>query len=102
MNTALMNTSPKTYAIRVDGHLDDHWSAWLGDLNMTRDDEGTTTITVSVSDQAQLHGVLARLRDIGAVITELRTSGVASPRRRRSIAAGYLGCRRLYRRMAQR
>jgi hypothetical protein len=70
-----MNTSPTTYAIRVDGHLDDHWSAWLGDLDMTRDDDGTTTITVSVADQAQLHGVLARLRDIGAVITELRTAG---------------------------
>jgi hypothetical protein len=68
-----MNTSPTTYAIRVDSHLDDHWSAWLGDLDMTRDDDATTTITVSVADQAQLHGVLARLRDIGAVITELRT-----------------------------
>jgi len=73
--SALMNTSPTTYAIRVDGHLDDHWSAWLGDLDVTRDDDGTTTITVSVADQAQLHGVLARLRDIGAVITELRTAG---------------------------
>ncbi len=70
-----MNTTPTTYAIRVNGHLDDHWSAWLGELDMTRDDDGTTTITVSVADQAQLHGVLARLRDIGAVITELRTAG---------------------------
>jgi RimJ/RimL family protein N-acetyltransferase len=70
-----MNTAPTTYAIRVDGHLDDHWSAWLGDIDLTRDDEGTTTVTVSVSDQAQLHGVLAGLRDIGAVLTELRTVG---------------------------
>jgi len=70
-----MNTAPMTYAIRVDGHLDDHWSAWLGDLDITRDDDGTTTLTVSNADQAQLHGVLARLRDIGAVITELRTAG---------------------------
>jgi hypothetical protein len=69
-----------TYAIRVNGHLDDHWSAWLGDLDMTRDDEGTTTITVSVADQAQLHGVLTRLRDIGAVITELRTAGPPVPK----------------------
>jgi hypothetical protein len=75
-----MNISPTTYAIRVDGHLDDHWSAWFGDLDMTRDDDGTTTITVSVADQAQLHGVLARLRDIGAVITELRTAGAPVPR----------------------
>ena len=71
-----MNTVPTTYAIRVDGHLDDHWSAWFGALDMTRDDDGTTTtVTVSVADQAQLHGVLAGLRDIGAVLTELRTIG---------------------------
>ena len=70
-----MSTAQTTYAIRVEGHLDDHWSAWLGDLEMTRHDDGTTTITVPVADQAQLHGVLAGLRDIGAVLTELHTTG---------------------------
>jgi RimJ/RimL family protein N-acetyltransferase len=68
-----------TYAIRVDGHLDDHWSGWLGGLDMARDDDGTTTVTVQVADQAQLHGVLAGLRDIGAVISELRTQDVPAP-----------------------
>jgi RimJ/RimL family protein N-acetyltransferase len=68
-----------TYAIRVDGHLDDHWAAWLGGLEMTRDDDGTTTVVVTVADQAQLHGVLAGLRDIGAVITELRTAEAPPP-----------------------
>jgi RimJ/RimL family protein N-acetyltransferase len=63
-----------TYAIRVDGHLDDHWADWLGELDLSRDDDGTT-VTVSVADQAQLHGVLAGLRDIGAVLTGLRTTG---------------------------
>ena len=74
-----MNTVPTTYAIRVDGHLDDHWSAWLGALDITRHDDGTTTLTVVVTDQAQLHGVLAGLRDIGAVLTELRTTGPPAP-----------------------
>lgn len=74
-----MNTAPTTYAIRVDGHLDDHWSAWLGELDMTRDDDGTTTVTVPVADQTQLHGVLAGLRDIGAVLTEIRTTGAPAP-----------------------
>ncbi len=69
-----MNTTPTTYAIRVDGHLDDHWSAWLGDLEIARNNDGTTTLTVSNADQAQLHGVLAGLRDIGAIITELRAT----------------------------
>ena len=61
-----MNTARTTYAIRVEGHLDDHWAAWLGGLVMTRDADGATTVTVEVADQAQLHGVLAGLRDIGA------------------------------------
>ena len=69
-----MNTAPKTYAIRVHGHLDDHWSAWLGELDMTRNDDGTTTITTLIADQAQLHGLFAGLRDIGAVITEVRAT----------------------------
>jgi hypothetical protein len=63
-----------TYAIRVQGHLDDHWSGWLGGLDLTRDADGATTVTVEVADQAQLHGVLASLRDMGAVICELRTA----------------------------
>jgi len=75
-----MSTAPTTYAIRVDGHLDDHWSAWLGELDLTRNDDGTTTVTVSVADQAQLHGVLAGLRDIGATLIELRTTtGAPAP-----------------------
>ena len=73
-----MKTAPTTYVIRVDGHLDDHWSAWLGDLDLTRDDDGTTTVTASVADQAQLHGVLAGLRDIGAVLIELRIDPAAT------------------------
>jgi len=64
----------RTYAIRVDGHLDDHWSGWLGGSEMTHDADGTTVVLVTVADQAQLHGVLAGLRDIGAVLLELRTT----------------------------
>jgi RimJ/RimL family protein N-acetyltransferase len=63
-----------TYAIRVEGHLDDHWSDWLGGLDLAHEDDGATTVTVRAADQAQLHGVLAGLRDIGAVISELRAT----------------------------
>ena len=68
-------TAATTYTIRVNGHLDDHWSAWLGEFDLARNEDGSTTITAAVADQAQLHGVLAALRDIGAVIAELRTTG---------------------------
>ena len=74
-----MNGTRTSYAIRVDGHLDDHWSTWLGALDLTREPDGTTGITVEVADQAQLHGVLAVLRDIGAVLTELRATQPPAP-----------------------
>ncbi|WP_127503651.1 hypothetical protein [Actinoplanes solisilvae] len=62
-----------TYAIRVAGHLDDHWSGWLGGLALVRNSDGTTTLTAAVTDQAQLHGILAGLRDVGATLLELHS-----------------------------
>ena len=60
-----------TYEFRVEGHLDDHGSAWLGELTITRHHDGTSTRTGPVADQAQLHGVLVRLRDIAATLLSL-------------------------------
>ena len=54
-----------TYRIRVRGHLDDRWSDWLGGLAVLRRDDGTTVLVGPVVDQAALHGVLARIRDLG-------------------------------------
>jgi hypothetical protein len=71
-----------TYTIRVQGHLDDHWSSWLGAAALDRADDGTTCLTVPVLDQAQLHGVLAGLRNIGVTLTDVRTDapiGAARP-----------------------
>ena len=62
-----------TYEIRVAGHLDDHWSATLGDLTLVRLDDGTTSLTGPIVDQAQLHGVLARIRDLGVPLLTLLT-----------------------------
>jgi hypothetical protein len=84
-----MNTAPATYAIRVDGHLDDHWSAWLGELDMTHNSDGTTTVTVSVADQAKLHGVLTGLRDIGAVLIEFSTTAASATNTREARTPGY-------------
>ncbi len=60
------------YLIRVGGHLDDHWSARLDGFAITRQADGTSTLCGPVRDQAELHGVLAGLRDIGATLVELR------------------------------
>jgi hypothetical protein len=61
-----------TYEIRLGGHLDDHWSAWLDGLTITREADGTTTLRGDVADQAQLHGLLAKVRDLGAPLISLQ------------------------------
>ena len=60
-----------SYEIRVGGHLDDHWSTWLDGLTITREADGTTTLRAAVTDQAQLHGLLAKVRDLGATLISL-------------------------------
>ncbi|HQR25448.1 MAG TPA: hypothetical protein PLP61_00275 [Nocardioides sp.] len=66
-----MTTGGAVYAINVRGHLDDHWAGWLGGLTLTHHDDGTTTLTGPVVDQADLHGVLAKLRDGGITLIAL-------------------------------
>ncbi len=51
--------------LRVEGHLDDHWSAWFGGLTLTRHADGTTSLSGVVQDQAALHGLLTKVRDLG-------------------------------------
>jgi len=75
MNRPAAATLASTCQIRVAGHLDEHWSAWLDGFALTRGDDGTTVITGSVADQAQLHGVLTRVRDLGVPLLSLTTDG---------------------------
>ena len=53
------------YQIRVQGHLDGDWSAWFDGLTVTRLPGGETLFAGDLADQAALHGVLARVRDLG-------------------------------------
>lgn len=59
---------PRRYQLRVDGHLGPHWATWFDDLTLTRHGDGTTTLTGVVQDQAQLHGLLAKVRDLGLTL----------------------------------
>src|SRR4051794_21655095 len=56
------------YRIQIAGHLDPAWSIWFDDLAIVQEDDGTTTLTGQVVDQAALYGLLARLRDLGALL----------------------------------
>ena len=53
------------YVIRLKGHLDDRWADWLGDVTITLEKDGDTLLTGLVVDQAALHGLLKKVRDIG-------------------------------------
>ena len=60
--------APSAYRLRVDGHLDQHWSPWFGDLTLIHEDNGTTTLAGPIADQAQLHGLLTKIRDLGVTL----------------------------------
>jgi hypothetical protein len=53
------------YEIRVKGHLDTRWAAWFDGLTLTHGSNGTTVIHGPVADQAALHGLLQKIRDLG-------------------------------------
>ncbi|MGV8978828.1 MAG: hypothetical protein ACOH17_12360 [Cellulomonas sp.] len=59
------------YEFRVDGHLDDRWSTWFGDFALIRENTGTTIFSGLVADQAELHGLLAKIRDLGLTLISL-------------------------------
>ena len=67
-----VGTLGDTYCFRVRGHLDDRWSEWFGGLAIHLQDDGTTLLVGPVVDQAALHGVIARIRDLGLPLLSVR------------------------------
>ncbi|WP_344814295.1 hypothetical protein [Microlunatus aurantiacus] len=59
---------PVVYRLRVAGRLDQHWSAWFNGLTVSHEDDGSTSLTGAVADQAELHGLLTRIRDLGVTL----------------------------------
>ena len=57
--------SPGRYEIRLKGHLDTRWATWFDGLALSHDSDGTTIIRGPVADQAALHGLLQKVRDLG-------------------------------------
>lgn len=62
---------PARYVFRIEGYLGGHWSAWFDDLEVEHQADGTTTLVGIVQDQAQLHGLLAKVRDLGVTLIQL-------------------------------
>ncbi len=60
-------TNPLYYAIRIKALLDPHWD-WLGNLTVTHLEQGETLLCGPILDQAALHGLLARIRDLNLTL----------------------------------
>jgi hypothetical protein len=73
MNPGSTGRSAQTgwYRIRLHGRLDTRWSEWLDGMEITYDNDGTTVLSGPVVDQSALHGLLARLRDLGLPLISL-------------------------------
>ncbi|MET4638167.1 hypothetical protein [Mycetocola sp. 2940] len=78
-----MSTAPaggpagaRRYEIRVEGQLDQSWSDWFDGFTLTSEVDGTTILTGPVVDQAALHGLLGRVRDLGVPLISVNALGI--------------------------
>ena len=65
LNSEIDPGQPLVYQIRIKGHLGREWTDWFGGLTIRLTDNGETLLTGPVVDQAALHGLLRRVRDLG-------------------------------------
>ena len=63
---------PACYEIRIKGHLDSRWADWFEGLTITREANGETWLTGTVTDQAALHGLLRKVRDLGMALISVK------------------------------
>ena len=78
-NPARDPDQPRVYQIRIRGHLSPQWANWFEGLTITMEENGDTLLTGAVVDQAALHGLLKKVRDMG---TPLLSVNYVEPSRR--------------------
>ena len=76
----MISPSPEAdsaYEVQVQGHLDQCWSAWFDGFTISHRSDGSTILRGAVRDQAELHGLLAKVRDLGTALISVTPLGVA-------------------------
>ncbi len=82
INEKMDTSQPMIYQIRIEEHIDRQWTDWFEGLAITLKDNGDTLITGQVVDQAALHGLLKKVRDLGLTLVSVirvessRTQGI--------------------------
>ncbi len=67
-----MQQPATTYEIRVEGRLDQRWLEWFDAINIAYEENGETTLACAIRDQAALHGILNRVRDLGLALVSVK------------------------------
>jgi hypothetical protein len=70
---------PGIYQIRIRGHLGPQWMAWFEGLTITLEEDGDTLLTGQVVDQAALHGLLKKVRDLGIPLLSVNSVDPSRP-----------------------
>jgi hypothetical protein len=73
--TSADHYEPGLYEIRIKGHLNDRWADWFEGLTITLQDNGDTLLAGPVTDQAALHGLLKKVRDLGMPLLSVNRVG---------------------------
>ena len=61
----------QTYAVRIKGHLESRWADWFEGLTVRQEEEGVTLVTGPMLDQAALHGLMRKVRDLGLTLLSI-------------------------------
>ena len=75
---------PPAYEIRLEGHLGPELAGWFEGLSVTAEDDGTTLLAGLIADQAALHGVLRKIRDVGLPLISIAQVQLGEAHRPRS------------------
>ncbi len=67
------------YQIRIRGHLSQQWMEWFDGMEITQEEDGDTLLTGPVTDQAALHGLLKKVRDLGLPLVSVCLLEPSSP-----------------------
>jgi hypothetical protein len=72
MSKGRKENCPVVYQIKIQGHLEEHWTEWFEEMTFTHEKDGTTTLYGPLPDQAALHSILRKIRDMNLQLISVK------------------------------